>query len=126
MAGLDLLARFSLRMEANVALTGRFNFRKTLRGKVVLQLEEDVKAAWPRKRTKRRWRDANLMDLARPELRPLIDLRSKPNYHAASYKLEELELDQATMPQDNGRISERRRPLNGRTSPNGDGRLAAR
>jgi len=73
-------------MEANVAVTGRFNFRKTLRGKVVLQLEEDVKAAWPRKRTKRRWRDANLMDLARPELRPLIDLRSKPNYHAASYK----------------------------------------
>jgi hypothetical protein len=102
-------------MEANVALTGRFNFRKTLRGKVVLLLEEDVKAAWPRKRTKRRWRDANLMDLARPELRPLIDLRSKPSYHAASYKLEELELDQATMPQDNGR-----------TSPNGDGRLAAR
>ena len=78
-----------------MALTGRFNFRKTLRGKVVLQLEEDVKAAWPRKRTKRRWRDANLMDLARPELRPLIDLRSKPNYHAASYKLEEVELDQA-------------------------------
>ena len=99
-----------------MALTGRFNFRKTLTGKVVLQLEEDVKAWWPsRKRTKRRWRDANLMDLARPELRPLIDLRSKPNYHAASYKLEELELDQATMPQDNGR-----------TSPNGDGRLAAR
>src|SRR4051794_33367235 len=102
-------------MEADVALTGRFNFRKTLTGKVVLQLEEDVKAWWPsRKRTKRRWRDANLMDLARPELRPLIDLRAKPNYQAQSYKLEELELDQATMPQDNGR-----------TSPNGDGRIAA-
>src|SRR5215217_8514411 len=65
---------FSLPREADVALTGRFNFRKTLTGKVVLQLEEDVKAWWPsRKRTKRRWRDANLMDLARPELRPLID-----------------------------------------------------
>ena len=97
-----------------MAVNGRFNFRKTLRGKVVLQLEEDVKAAWPRKRTKRRWRDANFMDLARPELR-LIDRRSKPNYHATSYKLEELELDQATMPQGNGR-----------TSPNGDGRFAAR
>ena len=80
-----------------MALTGRFNFRKTLTGKVVLQLEEDVKAWWPsRKRTKRRWRDANLMDLARPELRPLIDLRQKPNYQAQSYKLEELDLDEAT------------------------------
>ena len=98
-----------------MALTGRFNFRKTLTGKCVLQLEEDVKAWWPRKRTKRRWRDANLMDLARPELRPLIDLRSKPNYHAPSYKLEELDLDQATM------------PPQGKAPPprNGDGRISA-
>jgi hypothetical protein len=87
-----------------VALTGRFNFRKTLTGKVVLQLEEDVKAWWPsRKRTKRRWRDANLMDLARPELRPLIDLRQRPNYQAQSYKLEELDLDEATLPMQGGR-----------------------
>src|SRR5215204_1948142 len=63
--------------EAGVALTGRFSFRKTFTGNCVLQLEEDVRAWWPR-RMKRRWRDANLMDLARPELRPLIDLRSKP------------------------------------------------
>jgi hypothetical protein len=47
-----------------VALTGRFSFRKTFTGKCVLQLEEDVRAWWPRKRMKRRWRDANLMDLA--------------------------------------------------------------
>jgi len=90
-------------MEADVALTGRFNFRKTLTGKVVLQLEEDVKAWWPsRKRTKRRWRDAAPMDLARPELRPLIDLRAKPNYQAQSYKLEELDLDEATLPMQGG------------------------
>ena len=66
-----------------MALTGRFNFRKTLTGKCVLQLEEDVRAWWPRKRMKRRWRDASLIDLARPELRPLIDLRSNPNYHVS-------------------------------------------
>jgi hypothetical protein len=47
---------------------------------------------------KRRWRDANLMDLARPELRPLIDLRSKPNYHAPSYHDEELNLGHASVP----------------------------
>ena len=81
-----------------MAITGRFNFRKTLTGKCVLQLEEDVRAWWPRKRMKRRWRDANLMDLARPELRPLIDLRSKPNYHAPSYHDEELDLVHASVP----------------------------
>src|SRR5215204_5054916 len=47
---------------------------------------------------KRRWRDANLMDLARPELRPLIDLRSKPNYHAPGYHDEELDLVNASVP----------------------------
>ena len=78
-----------------MALTGRFNFRKTLRGKCVLQLEEDVAAWWPQKRMKRRWRDASLIDLARPELRPLIDLRSKPNYRAPSYHDEELDLSHA-------------------------------
>jgi len=44
---------------------------------------------------KRRWRDASLIDLARPELRPLIDLRSKPNYRAPSYHDEELDLSHA-------------------------------
>lgn len=66
-----------------MALTGRFNFRKTLTGKIVLQLEEDVKAFWAvsRKRpTRRRWRDANVFDLAKPELRALIDLRMRPVY----------------------------------------------
>jgi hypothetical protein len=40
----------------------------------------------------------DLMDLARPELRPLIDLRSKPNYHAPSYHDEELDLVHASVP----------------------------
>src|SRR4051794_380955 len=95
-----------------VALTGRFSFRKTFTGKCVLQLEEDVRAWWPRKRMKRRWRDANLMDLARPELRPLIDLRSKPNYHAPSYHDEELDLVHPSF------------PPQGNSPLAGDGRLA--
>jgi|SRR5215204_3675328 len=57
--------------ELAVGLTRRCNFRKTFTGKCVLQLEEDVRAWWPRKRMKRRWRNANLMDLAGPELCPL-------------------------------------------------------
>jgi hypothetical protein len=64
-------------------LTGRFDFRKTLSGKLVLILEEDVTAlSLLRKgRTRRRWRKATVMDLAATELRPLMDLRSKSNYH---------------------------------------------
>jgi hypothetical protein len=68
-----------------MALTGRFTFRRSLGGKIVLQVEEEVKAFWPssrRRPLKRRWRDANLMDLAAPELRALIDLRYKPQFMA--------------------------------------------
>ncbi len=68
-----------------MALTGRFNFRRSLGGKIVLQVEEEVRSFWPgarRKALKKRWRDANLMDLAAPELRALIDLRYKPQYMA--------------------------------------------
>ena len=64
-------------------LTGRFNFRRTMTGKLVLQLEEEVKARWPFSRTapvRRRWRDANVMDLTKPELRALVDLRTKPQF----------------------------------------------
>lgn len=66
-------------------LTGRFSFRKTWTGKVVLQLEEEVKTVWPMSRSKpfrRRWRNAKLMDLAAPELRSLMDLRYKPQFMA--------------------------------------------
>src|SRR4051812_36488686 len=101
--------------EADVALTGRFCFRKTFTGKCVLQLEEDVRAWWPRKRMKRRWRDASLIDLARPELRPLIDLRSKPNYHAPSYHDEELDVSHAPVrPQAFGRGRSNLKALNQR------------
>ena len=74
-----------------MALTGRFKFRKTLWGKIVLQLEEEVKPLWSGskpKALKRRWRDAKLMDLADPALRPLIDMRFKPHLTARSLGLE--------------------------------------
>jgi len=70
--------------ESAVALTGRFSFRKTFWGRVVLQVEEEVKPLWRRSANpspvKRRWRDATLMDLASPEMRALIDLRFKPKF----------------------------------------------
>lgn len=63
-----------------MALTGKFQFRKTAWGKVVLQVEEEVKPLWRRSKpgpVKRRWRDARLMDLAAPEMRHLIDIGRK-------------------------------------------------
>jgi hypothetical protein len=62
-------------------LTGRFNFRRTLTGRIVLQVEEDTLLWLSRKgKTRRRYRDANVMDLAKPEMRALIDLRNKPQF----------------------------------------------
>ena len=64
-----------------MALTGRFQFRKSFWGRIVLQVEEEVKPFWPRSKPgalKRRWRDATLVDLAAPEMRPLIDMSLKP------------------------------------------------
>lgn len=69
-------------------LTGRFTFRRSMMGRIILQVEEEVKTSWPFSRktpTKRRWRDANLMDLAAPEMRALIDLRHKPRLDLHRY-----------------------------------------
>ncbi|WP_262032232.1 hypothetical protein [Microvirga sp. Mcv34] len=66
-----------------MSLTGRFDLRRTMGGRIVLQVEEEVRRLWPfcrRQPTKRRWRDATVMDLAQPELRPLMDLRYKPGF----------------------------------------------
>src|SRR3954468_5366240 len=70
-----------------MGLTGKFRFRKTLWGKIVLQIEEEVKPFWSRSQPgalKRRWRDATLMDLAAPEVRPLIDMRFRPQFRFQS------------------------------------------
>jgi hypothetical protein len=59
------------RMESVMALTGKFKFRKTLWGRIVLQVEEGVKPFWRRSKPgplKRRWRDTTLMDLTVPEI----------------------------------------------------------
>jgi hypothetical protein len=75
-----------------MALTGRFDFRKTLSGRLVLLLEEDVAVSFSRLRkrsTRRRWRRARVMDLAAAEMRQLMDLRVKPNYQAPMRRFEE-------------------------------------
>ena len=68
-----------------MGLTGKFSFRKSFWGRIVLQVEEEVKPFWSRLRPlKPRWRDATLMDLAAPELRPLIDMHSRPQFRFQS------------------------------------------
>ena len=65
-----------------MALTGQYQFRKTFGGKVVLQVEEEVPTFWSwfgKHRTRKRWRDATLMDLSAPALRILLDWRFKPH-----------------------------------------------
>jgi hypothetical protein len=73
-----------------MALTGRFNLRKTFTGSIILQVEEEVRGFWglfsSKPTLRRRWRDANVMDLAAPELRALVDLRFRPRYMPQSYE----------------------------------------
>ena len=74
-----------------MGLTGRLDFRRKWTGKLVLRVEEEVRAFWSRSgehKVKRRWRDATLMDLAAPELRPLMDLRMRPQYMAHHVEVE--------------------------------------
>jgi hypothetical protein len=64
-----------------MALTGQYQFRKTFGGKLMLQVEEEVPTVWSwfgQRRTKKRWRDATLMDLSAPVLRVLLDWRRAP------------------------------------------------
>jgi hypothetical protein len=66
-----------------MSLTGRFTFRRTFWGKIVLQVEDEVRPIWrfwQQGARRRRWRDATVMDLAAVELRPLMDLRSRPRF----------------------------------------------
>ena len=67
-----------------MALTGRFNFRRSWFGRLMLEVEEETKALFggENKPPKRRWRKATLMDLAQPEMRALIDLRFQPQFMA--------------------------------------------
>jgi hypothetical protein len=78
-------------------LTGRFGFRKSLTGKIVLQVEEERLVSLPflrGQRYRQRWRDARFMDLVRPELRGLISFkdymqaRPNANFAAPTFALE--------------------------------------
>ncbi|MBY0299153.1 MAG: hypothetical protein K2X71_24475 [Methylobacterium sp.] len=66
-----------------MAITGRFNFRRTLTGKLVLQVEAVRKPWWVFARAAAPghvWRDATLKDLAVVEMQPLLNLRGNPGY----------------------------------------------
>jgi hypothetical protein len=67
-----------------MALTGRFNFRPSWFGKLMLEVEDEVKPFfWSEgKPHKRHWRRATLIDLAQPQMRPLIDLRFQWHFMA--------------------------------------------
>ncbi|HYF56803.1 MAG TPA: hypothetical protein VEA41_21315 [Salinarimonas sp.] len=64
-----------------MSVTGRFRFRRSLLGKVVMEVEEEV-TSWSLLKharvPQRRWRDANIVDLARAEMRVLMDMRLRP------------------------------------------------
>jgi hypothetical protein len=58
---------------------GRLFSAALLGGKIILQVQEDAPVWWSwRGATRRRYRDANSMDLARPELAALLSLRVDP------------------------------------------------
>ncbi len=74
------LCFFEAEKEADMFLTGRFRFRRTLFGRVLLQVEEERKPRWSLSRNRPgrlRWRKARVMDLVRPELRALVDLLNR-------------------------------------------------
>jgi hypothetical protein len=90
-----------------MALTGRFNFRKTLVGRLRLQVEYEGASLWGfltgKKIACRRWRDANVLDLSAPELRTLIDQRFHPQFIPQSQRsvpdwLREARQDQGPVP----------------------------
>jgi hypothetical protein len=65
-----------------MALTGRFWFKKTWRGKLLLLVEEKKRRWFKRDEFKLHWREAKLLDLAEIPLQPLVDLGriSRPTY----------------------------------------------
>ena len=73
-----------------MALTGRFNLRKSFSGRIILQVEEEVKSAWSvfsrQRKLRKRWRDATAMDLPATELRALMDLRNRPRSFTQAFE----------------------------------------
>jgi hypothetical protein len=73
-----------------MAMTGRFNLRKSFSGRIILQVEEEVKSAWglfsSKPKFRRRWRDAKAMDLSATELRALMDLRNRSRSFSQAFE----------------------------------------
>jgi len=73
-----------------MALTGRFNLRKSFSGRIILQVEEEVRSTWGlfmrKAKFRTRWRDAKAMDLPATELRALMDLRGRPRSFSQAFE----------------------------------------
>src|SRR3954452_3866866 len=71
------------RRRTPLGVTGQFEFRKTLWGRLVLRVEEEVKPFWQSK-PKRRWRDAHRWT----SLQHLIDIgrKSRPASQLSPHK----------------------------------------
>ncbi len=67
-----------------MSLTGRFWFRKSWTGRLVLLVEEERPRWFGRGVGKPRWRNAKLLDFAEPELRPLMMMEKHHRAGAAS------------------------------------------
>jgi hypothetical protein len=61
-----------------MSLTGRFDLKRTWLGRLALYVEENFQSVWGKEKS--RWRRATLKDLAEPEMRTLIDLRSQRQF----------------------------------------------
>jgi hypothetical protein len=80
-----------------MSLTGRFCFRRTFWGKVVLCVEEEKKSWFGKDAApKTRWRDATLIDLTDHALRGLLELRD--NATSSAQQQRPIELERSRLP----------------------------
>ena len=73
-----------------MSLTGRFWFRKSWTGRLILLVEEERPRWFGRGTAKLRWRNAKLLDFAEPELRPLMLMEKQHRAGTASAQVRTL------------------------------------